>query len=126
MMLCMLTGHNHLDDFMHNDNYKFKGPIVGFFLLMMKKWMVKYFFATSMVIGNLFLLCEYSRHFTGEESFTTETLFLLQCASTVMTGWFIFALPLLCIAEGSKYVQHPLLQMIGVTERDEESESLII
>jgi hypothetical protein len=127
MMLCMLTGHNHLDDFFHGSEYKFKGPNEALFLLMMKGWMVKYFFAMSMLIGNLMLAREYSRHATGEESFTTETLFLLSYASTVMTGWFILAVPLFCIAWGSEVVKDPLLKMIGVRVREEEeSETLII
>ena len=122
MMLCMLTGHNEIDDFYHETKYKFKGPNEALFLLMMKKWMVKYFFATSMLIGNLFLACEYSRHATGEESFPTETLFLLSYASTVMTGWFIFAVPLFCIAWGSEVVKEQLLKMIEVRVREEDSE----
>ena len=114
MMLCMYNGCNDLCDFNQNAECLIQGPHEALVLLMMKRWMVKYFFATSLLVGNLFLAYEYSRHFTGEESFTSESLFLLKYASTVMTGWFIIAVPLFCIMWGSEQVKDPLLKMIGV------------
>ena len=88
--------------------------------MMMKKWMVKYFFASSLLIANLFLVYEYSRHYTGEESFTSESLYLLKYASTVMSGWFIIALPFLLLIWGSEKLSGPYFEMIGVREKKEQ------
>lgn len=120
MILCMQAGYTSLDDYYHKIDYVFIGHNAGLFLLMIPIGMIRYFFGTSFLIMNLFLLCEYSRHFTGEESFTSETLWLLSYTSCVMTGWFMLAVPIVCMIMGVEKVKGPLLAKIGVTKREDE------